>query len=435
MTYAIQKVVGDELNRLYSEDLPVHEWYRFILSFPPHLVRNYIEKFDLADDSVVLDPFCGTGTTLVECKKNGIASVGLEANPVVHFAASVKTSWNVDFEMLRQHANSIAEAALEELSRENISDVPFELQNNGNKSLRQLSEEKEKLIITDSISPLPLHKVLVLNEKINEFLCDQFTSYERLALAKELVFSISNLKFGPEVGVGKKKNDSEVVGAWKRAVDSMVKDLETVQSNKNIPSVVHLADSRKISEVIAPEKKIDAVITSPPYPNEKDYSRTTRLESVLLDFIQEKSDLQKHKKALLRSNTRGIYKSDDDEKWIIQNNRVQQLAKEIEEKRILLNETSGFEKLYHRVVLLYFGGIARHLEDLKNYLKPGAKLAYVVGDQASYLQVMIRTGELIAEIAQQCGYELIGIDLFRTRFSTATQQNLREEVVLLKWNG
>lgn len=435
MTYAVQKKLGEELNRLYAEDLPVHEWYRFVLSFPPHLVRKYIEVFDLADDATVLDPFCGTGTTLVECKKNGIASVGFEANPVVHFAASVKTSWNVNFEMLQPHADKIAETTLEALAQENISDVPFELQNNGNKTLRQLSEEREKLIIKNSISPLPLHKVLVLIEKINEFSCDQFTPYERLALAKELVFTISNLKFGPEVGVGKKKDDSEVIGLWKRAVASIVKDLETVQSNKNVPSVVHLVDSRKISNVIAPEKKIDAVITSPPYPNEKDYSRTTRLESVLLDFMREKGDLQKHKRALLRSNTRGIYKSDNDEKWISQNNRVHQLAKEIEAKRILLGKTSGFEKLYHRVVLLYFGGIARHLEDLKNYLKPGAKLAYVVGDQASYLQVMIRTGEIITEIAEQCGYEVTGIDLFRKRFSTATGQNLREEVVLLKWNG
>lgn len=435
MTYAIQKKLGGELNRLYTEDLPVHEWYRFILSYPPHLVRKYIEVFDLANDAVVLDPFCGTGTTLVECKKSGIASVGLEANPVVHFAATVKTSWNANFEMLQSHAHKIAEIALESLAQQNISDVPFELQNNEHISLRQLSDEKEKLIIKNSISPLPLHKVLVLLEKINENACDQFTPYERLALAKEVVFSISNLKFGPEVGVGKKKTDSEVVGVWERAIDSMVMDLETIQFNRNVPSVVHLADSRRISDVIMPEKKIDAVITSPPYPNEKDYSRTTRLESVLLDFIQEKNDLRNHKKSLLRSNTRGIYKSDDDEKWISQNNRVLQLAKEIEEKRIVLNKTSGFEKLYHRVVLLYFGGIARHLEDLKNYLKPGAKLAYVVGDQASYLQVMIRTGEIIAEIAEQSGYEITGIDLFRTRFSTATGQNLREEVVLLKWNG
>ncbi len=435
MTYATQKKTGEELNKIYKEDLPIHEWYRFVLSYPPHLVRHYLNVFDLADDAVVLDPFCGTGTTLVECKKNGIASVGLEANPVVHFVASVKTSWNVNSKLLRKHSTEIAEVALKTLSKENISDIPLKSQNQEENNLRTLSEEKEKLIIKNSISPLPLHKVLVLIEKITESSSKKYTSYEKVALAKELVFSISNLRFGPEVGVGKKKDDAEVVGSWKNAVESMADDLKTVHSNRNIPSVVHLADSRNFKSAIKPDKKIDAVITSPPYPNEKDYSRTTRLESVLLGFMKEKSDLRKHKKTFLRSNTRGIYKDDSDDKWIKHNSRITQLAKGIEEKRISLKKTSGFEKTYHRVVSLYFGGIARHLEELKSYLKPGAKLAYVVGDQASYLHIMIRTGEIIAEVAEQCGYEVTGIDLFRTRFSTATQENLREEVVLLKWNG
>jgi hypothetical protein len=68
-------------------------------------------------------------------------------------------------------------------------------------------------------------------------------------------------------------------------------------------------------------------------------------------------------------------------------------------------------------------------------LKPGAHLAYVVGDQASYLRVMIRTGQLLAEIAQSLGYELVSIDLFRTRLATATKEQLREEVVVLRWLG
>jgi hypothetical protein len=58
-----------------------------------------------------------------------------------------------------------------------------------------------------------------------------------------------------------------------------------------------------------------------------------------------------------------------------------------------------------------------------------------VGDQASYLQVMIRTGELLADIAQGLGYEIVNIDLFRTRIATATKEQLREEVVLLRWPG
>jgi prophage antirepressor-like protein len=48
---------------------------------------------------------------------------------------------------------------------------------------------------------------------------------------------------------------------------------------------------------------------------------------------------------------------------------------------------------------------------------------------------MIRTGQLLADIAQVLGYELVRTDLFRTRFATATKEQLREEVVVLRWTG
>jgi hypothetical protein len=68
-------------------------------------------------------------------------------------------------------------------------------------------------------------------------------------------------------------------------------------------------------------------------------------------------------------------------------------------------------------------------------LRPGAQLAYVVGDQASYLRIMIRTGRLLADIAEALGYQLMRRDLFRTRYATATREQLREEVVILQWPG
>jgi hypothetical protein len=79
--------------------------------------------------------------------------------------------------------------------------------------------------------------------------------------------------------------------------------------------------------------------------------------------------------------------------------------------------------------------MARHLAELRKVLRPGSQLAYVVGDQASYLRVMIRTGQLLADLAQALGYEIVGIDLFRTRLATATKEQLREEVVVLRWKG
>jgi len=45
---------------------------------------------------------------------------------------------------------------------------------------------------------------------------------------------------------------------------------------------------------------------------------------------------------------------------------------------------------------------------------------------------MIETGRLIADIAAELGYEVVGIDLVRTRLATATKQQMREEVVVLR---
>jgi hypothetical protein len=138
---------------------------------------------------------------------------------------------------------------------------------------------------------------------------------------------------------------------------------------------------------------------------------------------------------MVRSNTRGVYIGDDDDRWVADYSDINCIAEAIEARRVELGKTSGFERLYAKVTKLYFGGMARHLADLRQVLRPGARLAYVVGDQASYLRIMIRTGQLLAKIAEDLGYEVIGIDLFRTRMATATREQLREEVLLLRWPG
>ena len=48
---------------------------------------------------------------------------------------------------------------------------------------------------------------------------------------------------------------------------------------------------------------------------------------------------------------------------------------------------------------------------------------------------MIRTGQILADLAKSLGYQVIDIDLFRTRPSTVTGEQLREEVVVLEWPG
>jgi hypothetical protein len=429
---AEEGVAGNQLNTLQSEDRAFHDWYRFVLSFPPHLVRDYINDFGLDDKSTLLDPFCGTGTTIVESKLNGIPGIGLEANPFPHFATSVKVDWSIDPDVLMAGAAEIADDTLKILRSQGIDDNSI-FSGQGLK-LKTLAPESNRILIKDSISPIPLHKTLILLECLRAHREQAYYQYGVLALGNALVNSIGNLRFGPEVGVGKKKKDVPVVSTWLAEIRKMAGDLRLVAGGSYPVCPVHLADSRSLSNLFEP-KSIDAVITSPPYPNEKDYTRTTRLESVVLGFFENMAQLRKFKKTFVRSNTRGVYRVDTDDGWVSDHAEVQRIAEEIEGRRVELGKTSGFEKLYARVTRLYFGGMARHLSELQPVLRPGARLAYVVGDQASYLQVMIRTGQLLADIAERLGYEVDRIDLFRTRFATATQSELREEVVVLRWPG
>ncbi len=428
--------ITPENNKLRAADIAAHDWYRFVLSFPPHLVRDYLQRFEITPRHTVLDPFCGTGTTLVECKKLGIPCVGIERNPMAQFATQVKLDWAVDPDGLLDHARDVARGTSKQLETEGFDDTHgLPLFENGKKAasnLKTLPADSYRLILKDSISPVPLHKTLVLLEQLGRRRDDRYDRHERVALAKAIVFSISNLHFGPEVGIGEKKVDAPVVSVWLRCVQRIVDDLRALGSERGPRSAVHLADSRELSRVVEPES-IDAVITSPPYPNEKDYTRTTRLESVLLGFITSKADLRIIKEDLVRSNTRSVYQQDTDDLLVQKHPEINRIAKAIEQRRIELGKTSGFERMYHRVAKLYFGGMARHLSDLRTVLRPGGQLAYVVGDQASYLRVMIRTGRLLADIAQSLDYEVTGIDLFRTRLATATREQLREEVVLLRW--
>ena len=79
----------------------VHDWYRIILGYSDHLVGGLLDEFHLDPKASVLDPFCGSGTTLVEGMKRGLRVTGLDANPSSCFAARVKTDWSVDPERLR----------------------------------------------------------------------------------------------------------------------------------------------------------------------------------------------------------------------------------------------------------------------------------------------------------------------------------------------
>ena len=243
-------------NRLRPEDRAVHDWYRFVLSFPPHLVRSYLDAFGVNSTQKVLDPFCGTGTTLVECKKLNIPSVGIERNPMAGFASRTKLDWNVDPDTLVSHAKEIAGLALDRFQGQGINDSePAPLFQAGNlpvMDFQMLSPDRLGLLLKNSISPLPLHKTLLLIDALEQQRNDTVYAHERLALAAALVSEISNLHFGPEVGIGRIQKDAPVVGPWLDRIKAMGDNLAALRKQAGVESSVHLADARRLEEFLEP---------------------------------------------------------------------------------------------------------------------------------------------------------------------------------------
>ncbi len=434
-------IKNSKRNQTLRTDLPIHNWYQFVLGFPPHLVRNYIKKFEIRRGDLIIDPFCGTGTTNVESSKFGISNYGIEANPISYFASCVKTKLNLNLEELSTHLIYIIESTMLSFKQFEIEDNfsfllegsltnlhPYSLNN-----IPRISEEKQKLIPNGFISDKPLIKVLIMKEIINNISDIDIRNFFKIALANLIVNKAGNIGFGPEIYRTKPKDDIDAINYFYIVAQKMIQDLELYRNSGEISHIIH-GDSRFIDKCLGDHLlgKINYIITSPPYPNEKDYTRSTRLENVLLDFINTKQDLRNSKEKLLRSNSRNIFVRDNDGDNIKNFPNICELANKIEMRRIELNKNSGFEKLYHKIVLHYFGGMCLHLKSLKPYLAENAKLAYVVGDQMSFFRINIPTANLLAEIADSLGYEILEIELWRTRLATATRRQLNENVLILK---
>jgi DNA methylase len=408
------------------EEAAFHRWYSFVLGFSDQLVGKILDTFSVSTDDLVLDPFCGTGTTMVECAKYGIASIGVDANPFAVFAAKAKSSFKLDPDALMRAATRV-----ENRYKDIVS------------SNRRFKDGSTYLYLDESgmldrgwISKRPLRKALALREAIQRGLDQPFIDVFMLALVADLPTNIGNMRFGPQIYRGPSKEDVDPLPLFRNRVKAMAEDLRGATGRKSFPTpTVLLGDARSLKPVLRLRYRdevpnIDYIICSPPYPTEHDYTRHTRLELAFTESVATKACLRGIKRTMIRSHTKGIYKGDEDQLRTKGLSSVEKLATEVE--FAILGKESGFEKLYPTVVRSYFGGMKRHFGSLFRLMKAGGKAAYVVGDQAAYLRVPIRTAVLLGETAESVGFKVDEIRLWRRRFATGISDYLDENILFLR---
>ena len=214
-----------------------------------------------------------------------------------------------------------------------------------------------KCLSADGLIEIPFYKILLLLYQIKEMrVKNEIQDALLLALIAILVESVGNIKFGPELYVAGNNSNADVFGLFETRIKKMAQELEKINTNfpKRTATVIE-GDARDCAILLKNNgiNQIDIVITSPPYPAEKDYTRQTRLELIFLGYVYDRVSLQTVKKAMIRSNTKGIYKSDKDSELIQTIPEISAITDELKKK--IEGKTDGFSQLYPKVTEEYFG--------------------------------------------------------------------------------
>jgi hypothetical protein len=425
-----------------AEKYPIHRWFKYVQTYSPEFVKYIIRREKITSEDLIIDPCAGTGTTLVEAKLNNINCVGVEAIDFLAFVSRVKTVWDVDLRELKSSSIAVFNEAIRMLP---IYQRALKVQTLTSTLLEESLETAETAIVKPwyltlltrkYIDPEPLAELLALKEAILACkLEEKIKSLLILALAS-IARPVSNLGFGPEIGIKKKsskKNRIEVFKLFKQKIDIIIEDLIKVQKNpSNASCEVYIADSRELHKLQIPfdYHKIH-MIFSPPYPQDHDYTREVLLEATLLDFFKSQQDIRATKQRMIRASTRGIYSSDNDFCLVAHIKEIADLVKQIEKRVKETRGTSGFEKLYPKLVGEYFGGMYRLLSSAYNLMDRGGTVTLLVADSHAFKMVHIETAKLLEKIGLSIGFRSSKIEVWQYLRSTAHKYLIPEYILTL----
>jgi hypothetical protein len=151
-----------------------------------------------------------------------------------------------------------------------------------------------------------------------------------------------------------------------------------------------------------------------------------------MDFATDIQEFRVIKKRMLRGSTTNIYKEDSDGDLVRDITSIKVVTDEIDRRLKEDNATSGFEKLYTKLVWEYFGGMYRVFKEAKESLKPGGKFVLLVSDSHAFKMVHIETAEILAEVAVKAVLVKPHVELWQHKGSTSHKYNLFEEVLTVE---
>lgn len=398
-------------------DVPFHKWFRYREGFAGELIEELLKDSGINKDEVVIDPFSGSGTTLVVSVLNGYKTLGIDVNPLSSFITNVKLK-SYTQEELTEFKNSIVFMNKKKL--ENTTKY---------KDVEKYFTEENFL----DLCTIREYIEDIQEGKLKDLLLTAFIS---------IIEASSNRK---RDGNGLKTVVSKVTNVFEyfeQKCLEIIRDIEGVNYTKNygiglcVPdTAANLHSIFLDNESFLGNSKVGTIIFSPPYPNSFDYFESYKLELVFGGFSSNISDIKQFREKAVRSfvGVKAQLESD-----IL----IDLLATEIElaipNKELRTGKKDFRTRKVPNMIKGYFSDMKEIIKQCGLALEKGRKV-YIVVDQSAYVGIIIPTDILLAYLAEDVGFEVGRIIECRKARTSAQQLKdfpylnnvLRESIVEL----
>ncbi len=385
-----------------NKKLPVYNWFKYKEGFSRQFIFRLLRDWKISEHEIIFDPFAGCGTTLLASKELGYKAVGLDILPVAVFVSKVKLQDWPDLDLLRN--------AIEELLH---------------KKYKQPALSFPKVAIINKAFPKKVQdEILFYKECISEFETpvQDFLMLGLISILEQVSYTSKDGQF---LRLVDRNIPSVKKTLWKQLfemLDDLYQQQQVLFKGGKAEVEILQGDAR---EPDLPKKywgKIGAVVTSPPYLNRYDYSRTYSLELCTL-FVDQFSDLRDIRHSLLRSHIESREHTGKEINLpaldeILKNLRM----KDLNNDRIPI------------MIKGYFEDMNLVIKQLVNYLRPGGLVALVIAN-ARFEGELVPTDLILSELAKIHGLKTESIWVTRYKGNSSQQMGrygripVRESIV------
>ena len=403
------------LNYSTEKDNPFQRWYRYKEGFSIQFIEKIVEEYGSNDMEVLMDPFAGSGTTVLAANRMGLKGIGFEVNPFSYFLMSVKQ---------RFYTKEIADDFITTAER-----VISELETG-----KYEEYELPELSISNKVFQSDAEKAMMsCKYKINRVVNDD---------VRDLLFlgwlaCIEELSDYRKAGNGLKKRKTvkpiivtalNVIEKLRGQYALMYEDIKNRVNDTAIDNSIYNTSCLDFSEKIG-HGCVDGIIFSPPYANCFDYTEIYKLELWFGDFVKSYDDLKVLRNRSLKShlNVRYSFESLHSDKSEMLNERLSQIS-----------NADLWDKRIPQMIYGYFSDMFNIIDNCYKSLKKGGFCAIVVGNSA-YGGIVLPTDLILAEYAEAIGFTVDKIEVDRYIITSSQQYEktkqdgkfLRESVICL----